>query len=93
VAQLLGDTLDPFRAFYMATLGGARALGLGDRIGALQVGQEADFLLLDPAAVPMLPRRLARARDKADRLFALMMLGDDRLVAETYLMGQLRRAA
>jgi guanine deaminase len=93
VAQLLGDTLDPFHAFYMATLGGARTLGLDERIGALAVGREADFLLLDPAAVPLLSRRLARARDKADRLFALMMLGDDRLVAETYLMGQLRRTA
>jgi guanine deaminase len=30
VAQLLGDRLDPYDALYMATLGGARALGLGE---------------------------------------------------------------
>ena len=49
-----GAVLDPFRALYLATAGGARALGLGDRIGGLQVGQEADFVL--PQAVEALTR-------------------------------------
>jgi len=92
VAQLLGDVLDPFTAFYLATLGGAHALGLGDRIGSFQPGREADFLVLDPARIPLLERRLAVSTGLRDRLFALLMLGDDRLVAETWLMGE-RRAA
>lgn len=31
----------------VATRGGARALGLGDRIGALEVGRAADIVLVD----------------------------------------------
>jgi len=88
VCQMRGAVLDPFRALYLATAGGARALGLSDRIGGLQVGQEADFILLDPAATPLLARRTAGA-SLADRLFALQILGDDRAVAQTYIAGKL----
>ena len=88
VCQMRGAVLDPFRALYLATAGGARALGLSDRIGGLQVGQEADFILLDAACTPLLARRTAGA-SLADRLFALQILGDDRAVAQTYIAGQL----
>ena len=66
-------------------------LGLGDRIGGLRPGQEADFVLLDPAATPLLARRIAGA-DLHDRLFALQILGDDRAVARTYVAGRLAHA-
>lgn len=87
VCQMRGAALDPFRALHLATAGGARLLGLADRIGALQPGQEADFVLLDPAATPLLARRTAGA-PLADRLFALQILGDDRAVAFTYIAGE-----
>ncbi len=90
VGQLRGETLDPFHAFYLATLAGARALGLGDRIGNLAPGKEADFLVLDPSATPLLARRIAAAEALADRLFALTILGDDRVVERTYLAGVCR---
>ncbi|MGF7149307.1 guanine deaminase [Sphingomonas zeicaulis] len=87
VCQLRGQVLDPFRALYLATAGGARTLNLGDRIGGLRPGQEADFVLLDPAATPLLARRTAGA-SIADTLFALQILGDDRAVAATYVAGR-----
>ena len=87
VGQLRGDALDPFHALYLATLGGARALDLDDKIGNLAPGKEADFLVLDLAATPLLERRLASARSLEDKLFALMVLGDDRVVSRTYLAG------
>jgi len=88
VCQMRGVSLDPFRALHLATVGGARALGIADRVGALQPGQEADFAVLDPGATPLLARRTAGA-SLHDRLFALQILGDDRAVAFTYLAGKL----
>ncbi|WCT73719.1 guanine deaminase [Sphingomonas naphthae] len=88
VGQLRGTSLDPFRALYLATLGGAKALKLDRRIGALAAGYEADFVVLDPAATPLLARRTAATTNLHDRLFALMMLGDDRAVHSTYLRGR-----
>ncbi len=87
VGQLRGDALDPFQALYLATLGGARALDLDDKIGNLAPGKEADFVVLDLAATPLIARRLAGAKSLADRLFALTVLGDDRVVARTYVAG------
>lgn len=92
VGQLRGAALDPFHALYLATLGGARALDLGDKIGNLASGKEADFLVLDLSATPLLARRLARDRSLENRLFALTVLADDRVVERTYLAGVLRHA-
>jgi guanine deaminase len=89
VAQLRGHTLAPLRAFYLATLGAARALDLDGRIGSFRPGNEADFIVLDPGATPLLARRMRATRTLAERLFLLMTLGDDRAVARTYVMGQL----
>ncbi|RYY27408.1 MAG: guanine deaminase [Sphingomonadales bacterium] len=88
VCQLRECSLDPFRALHFATAGGARAMGIADKVGGLLPGQEADFIVLDPAATPLLARRTAGA-SLHDRLFALQVLGDDRAIAATYLRGRL----
>jgi guanine deaminase len=88
VGQLRGSALDPFHAFYLATLGGAKALKIDGLVGALEPGREADFLVLDPAATPLLARRTAATRTLAETLFALMILGDDRVVERTYVAGR-----
>jgi guanine deaminase len=88
VAQLSGHRLSPWRAFYLATLGGARALGLDDRIGNFEPGKEADFVVLRLDSTPLLTRRVRQSRTPAEMLFTLMMLGDDREIALTYVLGQ-----
>jgi len=87
VGQLGGASLDPFTTFYLATLGGAEALGAADKIGQFRQGAEADFIVMDFAATPLVKRRMERARDLKERLFALMILGDDRAIARTYVAG------
>jgi guanine deaminase len=87
VCQLAGQTLSPLRAFYLATLGGAASLYLDDRIGSFDVGKEADFVVLDPAATPLLARRTASTTTLAEKLFALMIMGDDRAVYATHVLG------
>jgi guanine deaminase len=87
VQQLLGGSLHPAYALYLATLGGARALYLDDRIGSLAPGRDADLAVLDPAATPLLARRTALRDDPLDTFFALATLGDDRAVAATYAAG------
>jgi guanine deaminase len=92
IAQLNGRSLSAVEAFYLATLGGARALALEDRIGAIMPGREADLVVLDPNATPILKLRNARAESVEDILFALMMLGDDRAVRATYVAGTMAYA-
>ncbi|WP_200834076.1 guanine deaminase [Nitrincola tapanii] len=89
VQQLQGELLEPMQAFYLATLGGARALALEQQLGSLQPGQEADFILLDPQATPLLAQRYAQSQSIADTLFMLNLLGDDRVIAATYILGEL----
>ena len=91
-ARMGGERLTPHGAFYLATLGGARALGLDGEIGSFARGREADFVVLDPGATPLMRRRSALTGDIAEQLFVLMTLGDDRNVAATYIMGERARS-
>jgi guanine deaminase len=88
VAQLQQQSLSPLRAFYLATLGGARALGLERLIGRFAVGAEADFIALNLSASPLLARRSAHALALSEQLRLLISLGDDRVIAHTYILGR-----
>ena len=88
VMQLQGARLSPFKSLYLATLGGARALRLEDKIGTLHPGTDADFLVLDYHATPLLSYRLKQANSIAETLFVLMTLGDDRTVLQTFAAGR-----
>jgi guanine deaminase len=93
VAQLSHQHLSPLRAFYLATLGGARALGVDGQVGRFTIGAEADFIVLDLRATALIARRTARSRTLAEKLLVLMTLGDDRVVSRTYVLGREARAA
>ncbi|MCB1985472.1 MAG: guanine deaminase [Burkholderiales bacterium] len=81
-------TLTPYKAFYLATLGAARALNIDKKLGSLAPGMEGDFIVLNPEATPLLRFRMQNARSLADRLFTIMMLADDRAVYAVYVMGR-----
>jgi guanine deaminase len=92
VAQLLSRPIDAVEAFFLATLGGARALALDDRVGTLAPGREADMVVLDPNATPLLAFRVGRSGSIAETLAVLATLGDDRTVRATYVAGKLGHA-
>ncbi|WP_232429437.1 guanine deaminase [Noviherbaspirillum autotrophicum] len=89
VARMTGVHLSALRLFYLATLGGARGMGLEGTIGSFVAGAEADFIVLDPCATPLLARRTQRAQSLEELLFALAILGDDRVVEATFVAGKI----
>ena len=88
VSQLYQRPLPPLRAWFLATLGGAQALSLDEFIGNFVPGKEADFVVLDPRATPELDFRLGRSEGLAERLFAMKILGDERCVIATHVIGE-----
>lgn len=88
VARMGGSYLPALRMFYLATLGGARSMQLEGTIGNFASGTEADFIVLDPEATPLLARRTTRTENLEELLFAFALLGDDRAVEATYSGGR-----
>ena len=92
VLQLNHQSWPALQAFYRMTLGNARALGLDDRIGSIEAGKEADLVVLDSRATPAMAHRMETAGDDlAAEVFALVMMGDDRAVRQTYVAGAPRK--
>ncbi|CAM2782750.1 guanine deaminase [Vibrio mytili] len=89
VMQLQGKKLSVFKGLYLATLGGASALSIDDKVGNFEAGKEADFVVLDWAVSDLQVLRQQYSQNLEDQLFALMMLGDERNVHATYVAGKL----
>lgn len=87
VSMLNSFKLPSMVRWYMATLGAARALHLGDKIGSLEPGYEADFIVIDPDASPYMKYRHHEVKDIFDLLFMLMTLGEERNISATYICG------
>jgi guanine deaminase len=87
VLHLQDQAMPAAKALFLMTLGAARALYLDDKIGNFEVGKDADFVVLDPAATPLSARRTSVATSIEESLFAITMIGDDRHVAATYVAG------
>jgi guanine deaminase len=80
-----GMSLTPGQLWWQHTSGAAQALGLDGVVGNLQTGCEADFVVLNPRATPLLARKTAQASRLDELLFALIVLGDDRVVERTVI--------
>jgi len=80
-----GVSLKPQQLWWQHTGGAARALGLEGVVGNLLPGCEADFVILNPQATPLLARKTAQAGSLDELLFALIVLGDDRAVEQTVI--------
>ena len=78
-----GISLKPQQLWWQHTAGAARALGLKGVVGNLLPGCEADFVVLNPKATPLLARKTEQSTSLDELLFALIVLGDDRLIEKT----------
>ena len=83
-----GLSLSPQHLWWQHTAGAGEVLAVRNSVGQHVVGNllpgcEADFVVLNPTATPLLARRTALAGSLDELLFALIVLGDDRLVERT----------
>lgn len=89
VQQLQDFCLDAGRLLYLATLGGAKALGLESEAGNFEPGKSADFFVLDYEEDQYLAARLSRCENAVEQLFCLLQLADERHMASTYVHGHM----
>jgi len=68
------------QALRMATLGGARALGLADKVGSLTKGKEADMIVVEASAIEMHPLY--------DAVSHLVYCADRHMVSDVWVRGR-----
>jgi len=90
VARLGGHYLSPSALWWHSSTGSAEALGLGNSLGRIRPGYDADWIVIDPQAKPLLARRWSQAESDDARLFTLIVLGDDRNIAQTVIRGRVQ---
>lgn len=89
MAQMRGISINAIQGFYLSTLGSAQSLNIDDRVGTFRVGYDADIVVLDPHATPLLNLRAQVADSIEELLFAMMICADDRAIEATYIAGEL----
>lgn len=80
--------LRPGEAFYLATQGGARALGKAEIIGTLETGKEADFIIIDLPALQPYPHQGISHLSAEDILALCIYRGGPHATLETYVRGK-----
>ena len=80
--------MGPLDWLRLGTLGGAQALGLGDRIGSLEAGKEADLIVVDPSFVAPLPDSAASDADPADLMSRLIFRAHPDMVRGAWVRGR-----
>lgn len=83
-----GLSLSPQHLWWQHTAGAAKALGLAGVVGNLQPGVEADFVVINPHATPLMARKTQLAHTLDEQLFALIVMGDDRAIERTVVLGK-----
>jgi guanine deaminase len=83
-----GIRLSPAHLLWLATVGGARALGLSDEIGDLSVGKSADFVLVRPPAGSTLQAVVERSSSVQETLGAVFALAREESIVEVRVAGR-----
>ena len=84
--------VDAVHAFYLATLGGAKAINLQDRVGSFARGKDADFIVVDYSTVD--PTQGSGLDLGVRRILStLAHRADPRMVLKTFVRGKELSAA
>ena len=87
IFKIRNEQYSPLLGLYLATLGGAKTLDLENIIGNFMAGKEADFVIIDTASTKLMEHRITHCESLVEQLFVLTMLGDDRVVTQTWSGG------
>lgn len=79
-------TITPTKAFYLATLGGAKALSLDKSSGSLDKGKDADFCVVDIKGID--PRYEIQELDAHEILSLLMYRGRGEVIEKVFVRGK-----
>jgi guanine deaminase len=80
--------LRPSEAFYLATQGGARALGKANIIGTLDPGKEADLIVVDLSALTPYRKTPLKDLPTEDVVALCIYRGGPHATVETYVRGR-----
>jgi guanine deaminase len=87
LSQLNGTPIHAAQLLWLATCGSADSLHLGDKIGNLSKGMEADIAVIDLGSTPAITQRSNRAKDIWEAIFPTIMMGDDRAIHDVWIGG------
>ncbi len=88
IAQLNNLSLTPAQLFWLSTVGSSKALNLEDKIGNIQKGNYADFIVINLGSTNEIEQRRQRAENFWEEFFPTLIMGDDRSIVATWIAGE-----
>ena len=88
ISQLHKSPLHPAQLYWLATVGNARTMKIADKIGNLQIGYEADLIVINPFSTRDIEQTTHKSEDIWDLLFPTIMMGDDRAIDAVWINGK-----
>lgn len=88
IGQLRGTALHAAELLWLATAGSAEAMRQSHRIGRIAPGLDADIIALNLHSTAAITQRAKEANTIWEAIFPTIMMGDDRAIRETYIMGR-----
>lgn len=88
IQRLRHQDVSTAQLFYLATLGGAKALGLEKEIGSFEVGKQADIQVINWNKKPILKSRMENSQNALDRFFSCLFHFEKDLIEAVFVRGK-----
>ena len=88
IGQLRHNPLHAAQLLWLATQGSANTLHLGDKIGNVAAGMEADLVVLNLKSTDAISQRVDNATEFWESVFPTIMMGDDRAIEAVWINGK-----